>query len=126
MTSHFGKCHAAFLEANYDEAMLVNGRYPYMLKERIRGDHGHLSNDQALQLFLDHRPAFMTHLFLSHLSADNNRPAIVKEMFTRNAGGTTIVIASRRKETPLYHIRNVPARMPIPTKEYVFEQLALF
>jgi phosphoribosyl 1,2-cyclic phosphodiesterase len=126
VTAQFSKCHAAFLEANYDEDMLTNGRYPYMLKERIRGDHGHLSNEQALQLFIDHRPTFMTHLFLSHLSADNNRPAIVREMFTRNAGSTTIVIASRKKETPLYHIRNLPARTAIPIKEYVVEQLALF
>jgi phosphoribosyl 1,2-cyclic phosphodiesterase len=127
VTMHFSRCHAAFLEANYDDAMLTNGRYPYMLKERIRGDHGHLSNDQALELFMQHRPAFMTHLFLSHLSADNNKPAIVKEMFTRNAGSTTIIVASRKKETPLYHIRNVPGRtkprvhLPLPQ-----EQLALF
>jgi phosphoribosyl 1,2-cyclic phosphodiesterase len=126
VTSHFRRCHAAFLEANYDEHMLVNGRYPYMLKERIRGDHGHLSNDQALQLFMDHRPAFMTHLFLSHLSADNNRPAIVKEMFTRNAAGTTIVIASRRKETPLYHIRNLPTRTTAPAMAQATQQLVLF
>ena len=52
VTKHFQQCHAAFLETNYDEDMLTNGRYPFMLKERIRGDQGHLSNDQALQLFL--------------------------------------------------------------------------
>ena len=34
---HFRQCHAAFLEANYDEEMLLNGRYPHVLKQRIRG-----------------------------------------------------------------------------------------
>jgi phosphoribosyl 1,2-cyclic phosphodiesterase len=127
VTTHFSRCHAAFLEANYDEDMLTNGRYPFMLKERIRGDHGHLSNNQALQLFLDHRAPFMTHLFLSHLSADNNKPAIVKELFSRNAGSTTIIIASRKKETPLYHIRNAPRRMAGNVREPVLQQqLALF
>jgi phosphoribosyl 1,2-cyclic phosphodiesterase len=127
VTSHFGRCHAAFLEANYDEDMLTKGRYPFMLKERIRGDHGHLSNDQALQLFLEHRAPFMTHLFLSHLSADNNRPAIVKEMFSRNAGSTTIIIASRKKETPLYHIRNVLGRRQVIRPQPLLQQqLALF
>lgn len=107
---HFQQCHAAFLEANYDEAMLDNGSYPIYLKNRIRGDKGHMSNEQALDLFVRHRPPFMSHLFLSHLSRDNNSPKLVKNTFTRIAGGTEIVIASRDKETPLYHIRNAPGR----------------
>ena len=53
---HFKLCHAAFLECNYDEQMLENGRYPYHLKKRIRSEKGHLSNDQALELFKSHRP----------------------------------------------------------------------
>src|SRR5688572_15554960 len=48
---HFSQCHAAFLESNYDEGMLQNGRYPYYLKKRISGEKGHLSNKQALELF---------------------------------------------------------------------------
>lgn len=107
---HFQQCHAAFLEANYDEAMLQNGGYPIYLKNRIRGDKGHMSNEQALDLFVRHRPPFMSHLFLSHLSRDNNSPKLVKNTFSRIAGHTAIVIASRDKETPLYHIRNAPGR----------------
>jgi phosphoribosyl 1,2-cyclic phosphodiesterase len=109
---HFRECHAAFLEANYDEEMLIKGRYPISLKNRIRGDRGHMSNDQALQLFANHRPPFMTHLFLSHLSRDNNSPKIVKNTFERIAGKTRIVIASRDKESQVYHIRNSPGRGP--------------
>ena len=102
---YFKQCHAAFLEANYDEAMLENGGYPRALKNRISSDKGHLSNKQAMQLFITHRPAFMTHLFLSHLSKHNNTPKIVKEMFFPVAGNTQIIIASRDKESKLYHIR---------------------
>jgi phosphoribosyl 1,2-cyclic phosphodiesterase len=124
---HFAQCHAAFLETNYDEDMLANGSYPFMLKERIRGDQGHLSNGQALQLFMDHRPPYMTHLFLSHLSADNNRPRIVKEMFANKAGNTTIIVASRRKETPLYHVRDLSHRLQTTGTAPVHqEQLQLF
>src|SRR5690606_16421932 len=47
---HFRQCHAAFLEANYDEEMLMRGRYPIHLKRRIQSARGHLSNDQALDL----------------------------------------------------------------------------
>lgn len=109
---HFQQCHAAFLEANYDEAMLDNGSYPIYLKNRIRGDKGHMSNDQALELFVRHKPPFMSHLFLSHLSRDNNSPKLVKNTFSRIAGETEIVIASRDRETRLYHIRNSPSRLP--------------
>lgn len=101
---HFSQCHAAFLESNYDEMMLERGTYPQALKNRIRGGQGHLSNKQALQLFREYRPAFMTHLFLSHLSHHNNTPSVVQRMFDAHAGNTKIVIASRYRETELFTI----------------------
>lgn len=104
VVSYFGQCHAAFLESNYDVKMLDLGNYPYFLKQRIRGGVGHLSNEQALDLFVNHRPAFMSHLFLSHLSKNNNCPHLVNELFTAHAGHVQIVIASRYEETPVYHI----------------------
>jgi phosphoribosyl 1,2-cyclic phosphodiesterase len=107
VTSHFNQCNAAFLEANYDEELLNTGRYPYHLKNRIRGGRGHLSNKQALQIFLKHKPAFMSHLLLSHLSHDNNRPELVQDLFSKKAGKTEIVIASRYEETKVYHVRNL-------------------
>jgi len=121
---HFQQCHAAFLESNYDDDMLTNGSYPPALKNRIRGDKGHLSNKQAEQLFLEHRPEFMSHLFLSHLSRNNNTQKIVKDMFSKIAGPTTIVVATRNKETALYHIRNRTVGRPQPTIEV--QQLSLF
>ena len=104
VTSHFGQCHAAFLEANYDEEMLESGGYPFHLKRRIRGGQGHLSNKQALALFMTHRPPYMSHLLLSHLSKNNNDPKLVKELFDSCAGETRIIIASRFEETEVYHI----------------------
>lgn len=101
---YFSQCHAAFLEANYDDDMLDNGGYPYHLKRRIRGGKGHLSNKQALSLFTAHRPAHMTHLLLSHLSKNNNDPKLVEELFKTCADGVDIIIASRYEETPVYHI----------------------
>lgn len=108
---HFQQCNAAFLESNYDEELLETGSYPWSLKNRIRDGRGHLSNSQALQLFINHRPEWMSHLFLSHLSGNNNSPKIVKQLFARIAGRTEIIIAPREKETKLYHIRNTPELM---------------
>src|SRR5258708_33434692 len=95
LVREFEKCHAAFLESNYDEVLLDNGKYPLYLKNRIRDGHGHLSNKQAMQLFVEHRPKFMSDLFLSHLSKNNNSPRIVQSLFDKIAGPTEIIIASR-------------------------------
>lgn len=101
---NFKVCHAVFLEANYDDEMLENGHYPFYLKKRIRSGAGHLSNRQALDLFTRHRPEFLTHIFLSHLSRDNNDPHLVKQLFEEHANGVLIRVASRDAETELYHI----------------------
>jgi phosphoribosyl 1,2-cyclic phosphodiesterase len=101
---YFKQCHAAFLEANYDEKMLEEGSYPYHLKQRIRSNEGHLSNKQALDLFLSHRPSYMSHLILSHLSQNNNCPDVVSSLFSPHAGTTKIVVASRYQESSVYHI----------------------
>ena len=111
---HFSQCHAAFLEANYDEELLENGRYPYHLKRRIRSGHGHLSNSQALEVFINHRSAHLSHLLLSHLSRDNNRPELVQELFSQHANGTKIIVASRYEESAVYHIDGLPVSQQQP------------
>jgi phosphoribosyl 1,2-cyclic phosphodiesterase len=127
VTRQFKQCHAAFLESNYDEWMLENGPYSINLKKRIRGGKGHLSNHQALQLFTRHRAPFMSHIFLSHLSADNNDPQLVHRLFSEKAGSTQVVIASRYEETQVFQIHNNTGiasqmlRPPVKAK-----QLALF
>lgn len=104
LIAHFSQCHAAFLEANYDDELLSKSAYPYFLKRRISGGMGHLSNQQALDLFKAYKPAFMTHLLLSHLSKDNNCPQLVSDLFTSHADGTEIIVASRYVETAVYTI----------------------
>lgn len=107
LVRYFRQCHAAFLEANYDEEMLTNGNYPHYLKHRIRGGSGHLSNMQALELFKKHRPSFMSHLLLSHLSRNNNCPKLVAELFNTHAAGVQVIVASRDEETAVYQITAV-------------------
>ncbi len=104
---YFKQCHAVFLESNYDDTMLENGSYPVHLKNRIRGGKGHLSNRQALELFIQHRPTFMTHILLAHLSKENNCPKLAAELFTKYAGDkTAVIIASRYEATPVFTITN--------------------
>ncbi|MEZ4947139.1 MAG: MBL fold metallo-hydrolase, partial [Cyclobacteriaceae bacterium] len=110
---NFKQCHAAFLESNYDAELLETGRYPTALKNRIKGGYGHLSNDQAAKLFTEHRPDFMSHLFLGHLSRNNNSPRIVQNLFDDISGNTEIVVASRYKETKLFSIQGHSKSNPV-------------
>ena len=84
--------------------MLKNGNYPYILKKRISGGHGHLSNTEALELFTKYRGKQLSHLVLSHLSENNNKPEIVESLFKQQAGHTRIEIATRYKETPVFQV----------------------
>jgi phosphoribosyl 1,2-cyclic phosphodiesterase len=68
------ECQAVVLEFNHDEEMLMEGPYPYPLKQRIRGNHGHLSNRQAQGLLAEGLGPRLRHLLLAHLSEDNNTP----------------------------------------------------
>jgi phosphoribosyl 1,2-cyclic phosphodiesterase len=112
---HFKLCDAVFLESNYCEQMLENGPYPLHLKRRISSKKGHLSNDQALELFLKHKPESLQVLILSHLSQNNNHPDIVNKLFTKHAGGVKVVIASRYKESELFNIESNPQMRPTKT-----------
>ena len=127
--AQFSRCHAAFLESNYDEQMLEQGRYPYHLKRRIAGDHGHLSNRQALELFLAHKAPFLKLLLLAHLSKDNNSPEVALQYFAPHAGDTVIEVATRYKETPVYTItaeKRSPAGIKMPDTHEAVRQISLF
>ena len=102
---YFSQCDAAFLEANYCEDMLENGNYPYHLQQRIRGDEGHLSNAQALELFQHYRSPQLQLLVLSHLSRNNNKPELVEKLFAPHANPTRIVIASRYTASEVFEVK---------------------
>jgi phosphoribosyl 1,2-cyclic phosphodiesterase len=127
---YFKQCDVAFLEANYCADMLEKGNYPYHLKKRISSKRGHLSNDQALDLFNQYRSDKLSLLILSHLSKNNNSPQLVEKIFGTHAGNTRIIIASRYKATEVFKIdphaatsaKIVSLRKPTPQKT----QLSLF
>ena len=67
------------LESNHDEAMLRTGPYPYHLKRRVAGMHGHLSNVAAGRLAAECAHRGLKHLVLAHLSETNNTPSVALE-----------------------------------------------
>ena len=69
------------IEANHDRQRLLSGPYPYIVKQRILSNLGHLSNDQAAEALLHTwRPDSIRWVWLSHLSLVNNTPAIARDI----------------------------------------------
>ena len=71
------------LEANHDEEMLMNGPYPWHLKQRIKSRHGHISNSESMQLLEELLHDRLDGVFLAHLSEVNNDPQLPHAAATR-------------------------------------------
>lgn len=67
---------AVILESNFDPGMLQSGPYPFDLKKRIMGKHGHLSNDDAGEVAVELARHGTTQIILGHLSKENNYPEL--------------------------------------------------
>ena len=67
-------CQTIHIESNHDPEMLRNGPYPYWLIQRIRGEGGHLSNQECAAVLPDLVAAGANRLVLAHLSEHNNTP----------------------------------------------------
>lgn len=66
------------VEANHDIDRLKSGPYPYFLKRRILGDHGHLSNSAGGELAALASTGRTRQIVLAHLSRKNNTPYLAK------------------------------------------------
>ncbi|MBN1403576.1 MAG: MBL fold metallo-hydrolase [Opitutales bacterium] len=75
------KADILVIEANHDLKMLEESNRPFHLKQRIRGRHGHLSNDATLDYLRNAKDANWKHIFLAHISNECNDPSLVRRMF---------------------------------------------
>ena len=64
------------IESNYDLNMLRYGRYPEFLKARIQTAFGHMDNEATASFLKEIHSPRLSHIFLCHLSQDNNTPEI--------------------------------------------------
>jgi phosphoribosyl 1,2-cyclic phosphodiesterase len=75
----YDDCDALLLECNHDLELLRQGAYPSFLKRRVGGPLGHLSNAQSAAFLQQLNTDRLQHLVLSHLSEQNNTPALARE-----------------------------------------------
>ena len=76
----FSCLDALLLEFNHDAEMLASGPYPDMIKQRVGGNFGHLSNEQSLDLLRQIDTDSLNCLIAAHISEKNNRSAIVDQL----------------------------------------------
>ena len=81
------------LETNHDEQMLVDGPYPWELKQRIRSNHGHLSNRQSARLLSMALTPRLKHIVLAHLSDENNTPELARQAIEQVVGDHPVTIS---------------------------------
>ncbi len=82
------ECDLLVLEANYDLELLEQCPHrPWSTKQRIRGRHGHLSNDAAYELLAETERPRWRHVCLVHLSKDCNDPELVRQRFAPLSNG---------------------------------------
>lgn len=100
--AHLAGCDALMLESNHDSAMLEESSYPWFLKRRISGDYGHLSNAAAADIARAVTHSGLQHLVAAHLSEQNNRPDLVRELLSAATGRGLegIVVAGPTSGTP--------------------------
>jgi phosphoribosyl 1,2-cyclic phosphodiesterase len=102
--SRLAGVHALVLEANHDLEMLRNGPYPWPLKQRVAGRHGHLSNADAAAGLSELAHEGLAHVVLYHLSQVNNLPSLaaaaVGEELARLRTKAALTVSGQFEPTP--------------------------
>jgi phosphoribosyl 1,2-cyclic phosphodiesterase len=122
-----GSVDGLFLESNFDQEMLKNGRYPASLKQRIAGPGGHISNIESAELIAKSAGSRLQWLYAGHLSEDNNRPAKVLDTHRQVLGEQLeIQIASRYCVSPPMELASLARIRKIGQDVKTYSQPELF
>ena len=80
----FKTCDIIIIETNYDFHSLLRSKYPWSLKQRIKGKKGHLSNKRAGKLIENvlSGPNNLRHIFMVHISQENNSLEMARKAIT--------------------------------------------
>lgn len=90
------------LESNYCPAMLEKANRPFHLKQRIRGRHGHLSNDDAYEFLTTNRTENWKKIFLAHVSRECNDVTRLQERYNKAAMEVEVISPVANEKTFVY------------------------
>ncbi|MBU1340956.1 MAG: MBL fold metallo-hydrolase [Proteobacteria bacterium] len=97
---HLKDSDILYLESNHDPDMLINGSYPWSLKQRIKGRTGHLSNMDAKMLVSELKTERLKHVILAHLSEENNCPQKAAKEVSLSLNASTIALHVAKPDQP--------------------------
>lgn len=99
-------CHTLVLESNHEEELLLNGPYPQRLKDRVFGDLGHISNDEAAQILKAVRHEGLKRVICIHISEENNRKELVVDNaeYALDGNDTEIIVSSQYTPTKIFQL----------------------
>ena len=96
-------CRILALEANHDVRMLQEGPYPYVIKQRIASDEGHLSNVQSAEELVRLLHANLEHVVAMHISENNNDYTLplnaLREALEREGHGARVCCGYQARRT---------------------------
>ena len=97
------ECALLVLESNHDELMLRESPYPWSVKARIAGSHGHLSNRAAAELVAELQHPRLGGVILAHLSERSNDPGLAYDVVgaTLSRGGFRGDLQVGQQDRPL-------------------------
>ncbi len=107
------KANYLIIEANYDAEMLEMGPYPYYLKTRISSPNGHMCNAETGDFLAENMTEHLKHIWLCHLSKDNNHPELAYKTVEWKLRSRGIVVG---KDVHLYTLKR-----SLPSDLYIFE-----
>jgi len=96
-------------ESNHDVKMLMEGRYPFHIKQRILGDEGHLSNNDSAYYLSKVIGNKTRYVVLAHISDENNEPALAyntlkNKLKEENIDFNNIFIAEQNNRSEIFEI----------------------
>ncbi len=101
---HLRECDILVVESNHDPAMLRNSRRPWPVKQRINGRHGHLSNEDCMQLLQKVVAPRTRHVIMAHASEECNRYELVGDLAGQcleSMGRADVAVGIGRQDRPL-------------------------
>lgn len=100
---------AYIIESNHDVNLLMEGSYPFNIKQRILGDRGHLSNKQCSYYLSKLMGNRTKNIVLIHLSQDNNTIDLAKENLEKmleeeNRHVNNLIVSTQKERTELIEV----------------------
>ncbi len=114
------RARALMIESNYDADMLIGGRYPEHLKSRIQSERGHMDNKVTARYLTEIYTPALRHIFLCHLSEDNNTPATAMATVTSELRRVGVSPSASASEIPERSVYIIPLPRFDVTDLYVF------